>query len=57
MPRPTINGHRHHVILTGPQHQSLTKLAKTTGLTTSELHRRAIDMLLTANREKRAGLP
>lgn len=46
MPRPPINGHRHHVILTEPQHKALNALSKRTGLLVSELHRRAIDLLL-----------
>lgn len=53
MPRPPINGHRHHVILTGPQHRGLQNLSKRSGLSTSELHRRAIDLLLLQEREKK----
>lgn len=54
MPRPPINGHRHHVILTDPQHRGLGALSKSTGLTTSELHRRAIDLLLTEQKKAKA---
>lgn len=46
MPRPSIHGHRHHVILTEPQHAGLKALSRRTGLQMSELHRRAIDLLL-----------
>lgn len=53
MARQRINGHRHHVILTDPQHKGLEKLASSTGLTTSELHRRAIDMFIAANKKDR----
>ena len=53
MPRPPSNGHRHHVILTDPQHRGLEKLSNSTGLTTSELHRRAIDMFLTAHKQEK----
>jgi hypothetical protein len=35
-----------HVILTGPQHKKITALSSRTGLTTSELMRRAVDMYL-----------
>jgi len=53
MSRQRINGHRHHVILTDPQHRGLERLAITTGLTTSELHRRAIDMFIVANKKEK----
>jgi hypothetical protein len=42
------------VILTDPQHKGLEKLASSTGLTTSELHRRAIDMLIAAHKKEKA---
>jgi predicted DNA-binding protein len=41
------------VILTDPQYRRLTKLAKSTGLTTSELLRRAVDMFI-LNQDKKA---
>jgi hypothetical protein len=47
MPRQSMNGHRMHVILTGPQHKAMTRLSNKSGLTTSELMRRAVDAYLT----------
>ena len=43
MARPTINGKRVHVILTTPQLRHLEKMSRKTGLTTSDLIRRAVD--------------
>lgn len=43
MPRQSIGGPRRHVILSKPQDVRLTQLAKKTGLTPSELVRRALD--------------
>lgn len=38
-----MDGHRVHVILTGPQHKGITRLSQKTGLGVSELMRRAVD--------------
>lgn len=51
MNRP-LNGHRAHVILTTPQLKRLKQLAKNTGLTMSELLRRAVDSYITAQKEE-----
>jgi predicted DNA-binding protein len=43
MPRTAIGGQRRHIILTKPQEDRLSKLARRTGMTPSEHIRRAID--------------
>ena len=57
MARQQIGGPRRHVILSKPQDEKLTKLAKKTGITPSEHIRRAIDMYFRALElaEKRNG--
>lgn len=49
----SLNGHRTHVILTAPQLNRLKKLAKNTGLTLSEILRRAVDSYI-GQQEKQA---
>lgn len=49
----SLNGHRAHVILTTPQLSRLKRLAKSTGLTMSELLRRAVDSYI-SQQEKQA---
>lgn len=44
----SLNGHRAHVILTSPQLKRLRQLSKATGLTMSELLRRAVDSYINA---------
>ncbi len=46
MARIKIGGPRHHVILSKQQDEKLRRLAKITGLTTSEHMRRAVDAYL-----------
>lgn len=46
MPRRAMNGHRVHVILTGPQYKATKRLSEKSGLGTSEIIRRAIDEYL-----------
>lgn len=46
MPRPAMNGVRKHVIVTDKQEAGLQRYSKKTGLTESELIRRAIDFYL-----------
>lgn len=46
MPRRSLDGLRTHVILTKPQDRELRRLARETGMTTSEHIRRAIDFYL-----------
>jgi predicted DNA-binding protein len=48
MARQQIGGPRRHVILSKPQDEKLVKLAKKTGITTSEHIRRALDMYFRA---------
>lgn len=43
MARPQIDGKRVHVILTMPQYKFLSVQARKTGLTMSDLIRRAVD--------------
>jgi predicted transcriptional regulator len=43
MPRQSLNGKRIHVMLTEPQLDELQKHSKKTGLTVSDLIRRAVD--------------
>ena len=44
----SLNGHRAHVILTSPQLKRLKSMSKATGLTMSELLRRAVDSYINA---------
>lgn len=44
----SLNGHRAHVILTSPQLKRLKQLSKSTGLTMSELLRRAVDAYISS---------
>ncbi len=46
MPRKAMDGVRIHLILTRPQHTRMQKLSKITGLSFSELMRRAVDTYL-----------
>lgn len=52
MPRRGMNGHRVHVILTGPQYRGMARLSRTTGLPASELMRRAVDNYLASVKKK-----
>lgn len=54
MPKPPLNGHRAHVILTEPQHKRLNALAAKTGLTVSELLRRAVDLFIQNQNQSKA---
>lgn len=47
MANKSLNGHRAHVILTTPQLKRLKQLSKNTGLTVSEILRRAVDAYIT----------
>lgn len=47
MANKSLNGHRAHVILTTPQLKRLKQMSKATGLTVSELLRRAVDSYIT----------
>lgn len=52
MPRPSMNGERLHLIVTKPQHKALHKMSKATGLSVSELIRRAIDTYVAGGEKK-----
>jgi predicted DNA-binding protein len=52
MPRQSIHGVRVHVILPKVQKQALAALSKKTGLTESELLRRAVETFLVATVKK-----
>lgn len=46
MARPSMDGRRVHVMLTTPQLKHLTSQARKTGLTISDLIRRAVDAMV-----------
>lgn len=46
MPRPSMDGKRVHVMLTSPQLKHLAAAARKTGLTVSDLIRRAVDAMI-----------
>jgi hypothetical protein len=46
MPRKSLNGVRVHLQFTKPQYANIQKLSKQSGLSISELMRRAIDVYL-----------
>lgn len=48
MPRKSLNGARLHVIIPVQQLKQLRELSRTTGMTTSEHLRRAVDQYLLA---------
>lgn len=52
MPRPSLDGQRVHVMLTNPQLKHLHAQSRKTGLTLSDLIRRAVDLAI--SRDKKA---
>ena len=52
MSRESLNGKRVHVMQTSPQIAHLKKQSKRTGLTTSDLVRRAVDAMIHRTEEK-----
>lgn len=52
MARQQMNGQRVHVMLTIPQVKKVQRLARRTGLSVSELMRRAVDAFLSTQEQK-----